>query len=160
MKKLIVVFIAALVVIFAVGAVYFINEKKQDIATSDYNPYDKENLNVETVKLLSDPNYQSIITLNNLEEKIATGETVFAYFFGPTCGTCKEATPHLMSVAKELDVQIDQLNMLEYVEGWEKFHIEETPVLAVYQNGEEIARTQGNLGTEGFKAFISNYVHN
>lgn len=157
MKKLMIIFIAVLVVVFAIGMVYVMKEKKEDIATSNYNPYDKEDLNVETIKLLDNPDYQSIITMKNLEEKIATGNKVFAYFFGPTCGTCKEATPLLMPVAKELGVQVDQLNMLEYQEGWQKFNIEETPVLAVYQDGKEIARTQGNLGTEGFKAFISNY---
>lgn len=155
MKKLIVVFIAILVVVFAVGAVYVMNEKKNNLATSDYNPYDKKDLNVETIKLLDNENYQSIITLTDLQSKIESGETVFAYFFGPTCETCKETTPVLMPVAKQLSVQVDQLNMLEYPDGWQIFGIEETPVLAVYKNGKEVSRTQGNLGTEGFKTFIS-----
>ena len=159
MKKLIVIFIAALVDVFALGAVYAMNQKKEEIATNEYNPYDKTNLNAETIKLLSDENYQNIITLTDLEKKITSGETVFAYFFGPTCKTCKEVTPILMPVAKSLGVQVDQLNMLEYQEGWGTFNIEETPVLAVYKDGKEVARTQGNLGEEGFKTFISNHMN-
>ena len=155
MKKLIVIFIAALVVVFAVGAVYVMNHKKNGIAASDYHPYDKEDLNVETIKLLDNENYQSIITLKDLQAKIESGETVFAYFFGPTCSICKVTTPVLMPVAKELGIQVDQLNMLEYPDGWEIFGIVETPVLAVYKDGKEISRTKGNLGTEGFKSFIS-----
>lgn len=133
------------------------NNKKNDIAMSDYNPYDKTDLNVETIKLLDNENYQSIITLSDLRAKIEAGGTVFAYFFGPTCDTCKETTPVLMPVAKELGIQVDQLNMLEYPDGWQIFGIEETPVLAVYKDGKEVSRTKGNLGTEGFKSFISNY---
>ena len=78
MKKLIVIFIAALVVVFALGAVYAMNQKKEEIATNEYNPYDKTNLNAETIKLLSDENYQNIITLTDLEKKITAGGTGFA----------------------------------------------------------------------------------
>lgn len=157
MKKLIVIVIAVLVVVFAIGAIYVMDNKKKELATSAYNPYDKEDLNIETIKLLDKEDYQSIITLNNLVTKIESGQTVFAYFFGPTCDTCLLTTPVLMPVAKELGVQVDQLNMLEYTEGWQMFGIEETPVLAVYKDGKEVSRTQGNMGTEGFRTFISNY---
>ena len=120
------------------------------------NPYDTEELYQSTIDLLDDENYQNIIVPNVLEEKIASGDKVYAYLFSPECIHCKSFTPKLMPLAEENDIQIDQLNVLEYEEEWDKYGINATPTLIVFENGEEVTRLVGDYEKEMIQQFFDN----
>lgn len=124
------------------------------------NPYDTNNLNQATIDLLDDKNYQNIIVPQALEEKIASGEKTLAYMFSPTCTYCKSFTPTLMAVASDLDLQIDQLNVLEYDDAWDDYRITGTPTLIYFENGEEVARISGDYPEKDVRAFFEANVLN
>ena len=124
------------------------------------NPYDTDNLNQATIDLLDDENYQNIILPKALEEKIASGEETIAYMFSPLCTHCKNFTPKLMSVASDLDLQVDQLNVLEYDDAWDDYRITGTPTLIYFENGEEVTRIVGDYEEEDIRAFFQANVLN
>ena len=124
------------------------------------NPYDTDNLNQATIDLLDDENYQNIILPAALDEKIQSGEKTIAYLFSPTCIHCKNFTPTLMSVASDLDLQIEQLNVLEYPKEFDKYHLTGTPTLIVFENGEQLVRIVGDYPEEDIRAFFEANVLN
>ncbi len=124
------------------------------------NPYDTDDLNQSTIDLLDDENYQNIIVPKDLEEKIASGEKTIAYFFSPECVHCKNFTPKLMSVATDVDLQVDQLNVLEYDDAWDQYRITGTPTLIYFENGVEEARLSGDYPEEDIRAFFNANVLN
>ena len=124
------------------------------------NPYDKDDLNQATIDLLDDKNYQNIILPTALDEKIQSGEKTIAYLFSPTCVHCKNFTPKLMSVASDVDLQIDQLNVLEYDDAWDQYSITGTPTLIYFENGQEVARISGDYPEEDIRAFFQANVLN
>lgn len=122
------------------------------------NPYGTNNLQQSTINLLDDENYQNIILPDALEKKIASGEPVLAYMFSPECPHCKKLTPKLMPIADELDLQIDQLNILEYDKGWDEYNIEYTPTLIYFEDGKEVDRLVGDAPEEGIRQFFDEVV--
>lgn len=152
MKKL-AIFGGVIVALFA-AIIVLTNMSNKDKLKD--NPYDKKDLQQSTIDLLNDKNYQNIILPEPLEEKIASGEPVFAYLFSPECGYCMKMTPKLMPIAKDLDIQIDQLNVLEYPDQWTKYNLEATPTLIVFNDGKEITRLVGEYDKETIREFFTN----
>ena len=124
------------------------------------NPYDTDDLDQATIDLLDDENYQNIILPKALDEKIKSGEKTLAYMFSPLCTHCKSFTPKLMSVASDLDLQIDQLNVLEYDDAWDQYRITGTPTLIYFENGQEVSRISGDYPEEDIRAFFEANVLN
>lgn len=79
MKKILI--FGGLVIVLFIGIVLLTN-----MATSEKvegNPYGKDSLHPETVKLLDNEHYQNVITPDELEEDLSSGETMTVYFFSP-----------------------------------------------------------------------------
>jgi len=119
------------------------------------NPYDTDNLQQSTIDLLDDENYQNIILPDDLQAKIYSGEGVFAYMFSPDCGYCMQFTPKLMTVAEQEDIQIDQLNVLEYQNAWTTYQLTHTPTLIYFENGEEVTRIVGDKDEKSIRQFFA-----
>lgn len=155
MQKLLII-IGAVVLLFAaiIGLTWYSNSSK----IKDYNPYDKKDLNQATIDLLDNENYQSIILPGDLEKKIASGEPTVAYMFSPICEHCKKFTPKLMPIAKELDIEVDQLNVFEYDEAWDTYSITGTPTLIYFNEGKEVTRIVGDYDEEDIRAFFEGTV--
>ena len=119
------------------------------------NPYGTDDLQQSTIDLLDDENYQNIILPNDLDDKIASGEKVYAYLFSPECPHCQNFTPKLMPIAKDMGIHIDQLNLLEYNDQSAKYSIEYTPTLIVFENGEEVTRLVGDHDETSVKSFFN-----
>ena len=154
MKKLWIIG-GVVVLLFAaiIGLTYYSNaEKLKD------NPYDKKNLNQATIDLLDDENYQEIILPDDLKKQIASGEPTLAYMFSPVCTHCQSFTPKLMKVVNELDVDIVQLNVLEYDEAWATYGITATPTLIYFNEGKEVTRLVGDYDEEATRAFLKGTV--
>ncbi|TFB21735.1 thioredoxin [Filobacillus milosensis] len=156
MKKLL-IFGSVIIVLFIVTALLTNMAETQEV---EDNPYGKSSLKNSTVELLDNPNYQNIITPEDLEEKLQSEESVTVYFFSPECHYCIETTPRLMPLAEELSVDIQQYNLLEFQQGWNEYNIQATPTLVHYENGEEVARIKGAAPNEQFQAFFEEHVIN
>lgn len=154
MKKL-GILAAIVVILFAViiGLTNLSNKSKLE-----NNPYGTDNLKQSTIDLLDDENYQNIILPDALREKIASGEPVVAYLFSPECPHCKEMTTRLMPIAKEMNVHIDQLNILEYEKGWDEYNVEYTPTLIYFEDGKEVQRMVGAHPDENIRKFFEEVV--
>ncbi|MGE7919899.1 thioredoxin family protein [Viridibacillus sp. NPDC093762] len=149
MKKLLII-AGVIVVIF--GLIIVLNNQGNEEKLKA-NLYDKDDLKQSTINLLSDKNYQNIITPTELEKKLSKGDSAVVYFFSPECTHCKAATPKLMPIAKELGVHIDQLNLLEY-DLFDKYGIKGTPTLSYFKDGKEIQRMEGDADEATFEAFL------
>lgn len=151
MKKVI-IFGSAIVILFIAIALLTNASQTQKI---EGNPYGKDDLDTATIDILDDPNYQNLILPEELEEQLENGEEVTVYFFSPQCEFCLEATPRLVEVADEVNVDIKQYNLLEFEQGWNDYNIRSTPTLIHFENGEEVDRLLGAAPNEEFEAFLS-----
>ena len=156
MKKLAIV--GAVIVLLFAGIIVLTNMKNSE--KLEDNPYGTDNLKQSTIDLLDDKNYQNIILPDALAKKIESGDGVVGYFFSPECSHCKNFTPKLMPIADELDVQVDQLNILEYTNEWDTYNITATPTLIYFENGEEVARLEGDAPDETTRQFFNDIVLN
>lgn len=139
MKKVI-IFLLIIIGLFA--ALFFVN-KAQNEEKSEGNIYGKDTLHPETVKQLDDPNYQNIILPEELDKKLENGEDVTVYFFSPTCPHCVRTTPVVAPLAKDMSVDLEQYNLLEFDQGWNDYGIESTPTIVQYKDGKEVNRIVG-----------------
>lgn len=154
MKKLAIV--GAVIVLLFAAIIVLTNMKNNE--KLENNPYGTDNLKQSTIDLLDDENYQNIILPDALAEKIDSGDGVVGYFFSPECSHCQNYTPKLMPIADELDVQVDQLNVLEYADEWTTYNIQATPTLIYFENGEEVARLEGDAPDETTRQFFNDVV--
>ena len=150
MKKLAI--IGGIVIVLFIGIIVLTNMSNSD--KMEDNPYGTDNLDQATIDLLDDENYQNIILPEDLEEKIESGEGVFAYMFSPLCGHCMQFTPKLMAVAEEEGIQIDQLNVLEYEDAWTTYKLEFTPTLIYFEDGKEVTRMVGDDSEDKIRQFF------
>ncbi|MFD0586690.1 thioredoxin family protein [Paenibacillus sp. GCM10027627] len=123
-------------------------------------------LNPETKALLDNPNYQNIILPDQLDKKIADKEDFYVYMFSASCKYCQVATPQLVPIAQELNVDFPMFNLLEFPTYQTKLNVEYTPTILYFQDGVEVDRLEGGIREEGttqgnslddFKAFLSKY---
>lgn len=119
------------------------------------NPYGTDNLSSATIDLLDNKHYQNIILPDELDKRINSGEATTVYFFSPTCVHCKNTTPMVSPLAKELDVDLLQYNLIEFEQGWKGYGITATPTIVFYQDGEEQVRVEGAQSEEVFTNFFN-----
>lgn len=141
MKKL----VLYLSIVIALFALLFIidqqSQKKTNEAVAEeaqqlYNTT-PDKLNPATVKQLNDPNYQFVILPDELKQRINNNEDLFVYFFSPTCSYCVATTPHLVTIAEEVGVEIHQFNKLEFDSiAVNQYGVTETPTLVYFSNGQ------------------------
>ena len=150
MKKLAI--IGGIVIVLFIGIIVLNNMSNSD--KLEDNPYGTDNLNQATIDQLDDENYQNIILPEDLEAKIESGEDVFAYLFSPLCSYCMQFTPKLMEVAGEKDIQIDQLNVLEFESAKATYNLEATPTLIYFEDGKEVTRMVGDDSEDKIRQFF------
>ena len=124
------------------------------------NPYGTDELAASTIDLIGNENYDNIVLPETLFEKIEAGESVTAYYFHPECQYCMQMTPVMMPIAKELDVNVLQYNMLEFgnqAGPGTAYNIEQWPALVHYENGEEVGRMVGAQPEENIRAFFNEF---
>ena len=153
MKKLAIV--GGVVVLLFAAIIVLTNMKNADKMKD--NPYGTDELNQSTIDLLGNENYKNIILPDALAEKVASGEGVVGYFFSPECGYCMNYTPKMMPIAKDLDIEVNQLNLLEY-DTWDTYKITATPTLIYFEDGKEVARIEGDASEEATRQFFNDVV--
>ena len=154
MKKLM-IFGGIIVLLF--GALAIVTNMSQANLVEG-NPYGKNKLHPETIKLLNDPLYGNLILPTELEQELAQRDDLFVYFFQSTCPACKETTPVLVPVAEQLDIDLKKYNLLEFNQGWADYQIEFTPTLVYFHQGEEVDRITGMYSAEEFTAWFEKHI--
>lgn len=159
MRNKMVLILGAFIVLF--GALYFVTSYKNNQAVNEgNNPYGKDRLQQETIDQLDDPLYQNQITPEKLNERLDAEESVTVYFYSPTCSHCQKATPVLVPVAEDLDIDLKKVNLLEFDDQWQTYGIEGVPAVVHYENGVEVDRISGEQPEEVFKDFFNKNVLN
>lgn len=153
MKKVI-IFLAVIIVLFG-GLAIMNNMQKNESA--DENAYGKNELQQSTIDQLDDPNYQFIITPDELEKKLQNEKQTYVYFYSPECSHCLNATPKVVKTAKDQNTEINQFNLLEFEDGWDQYEIESTPTIVVYENGKEVDRKVGDDAEDSFTNFFKKH---
>lgn len=154
MKKL-AIFGGIIVILFV--AIITLTNMSNESKLKD-NPYGTNDLKQSTIDLLSDKNYQNIILPDAFAKKVESGEGVVGYFFSPECSHCKNYTPKLMPIAKKLNVEVHQVNVLEYPELWQEYALEATPTLIYFEDGKEFARLTGDAPNDTTKQFFNDTI--
>lgn len=145
-------------VVILIGALYFVNNYKNEKALSSANnPYKKEDLHQETIDQLDDPLYGNIIVPEDLDQMLEDKEDVTVYYYSPTCVYCQKTTPVVVPLTEELDIDMKKMNLLEF-DKKDDYDIEGTPTIVHYEEGEEVARISGERPEEDFREFFETYV--
>lgn len=96
-----------------------------------------DKLNPATVKQLKDPEYQNIILPDQLKQQLDNKESLFVYFFSPTCSFCQISTPLINAIAADAGVTLYQFNKLEFDhEARTRYNVTETPTLIYFKEGQ------------------------
>ncbi|MFJ8461538.1 thioredoxin family protein [Lysinibacillus xylanilyticus] len=156
MKKLLI--IGSVIVVLFIAIVMLTKVSNESKLTSAKNPYGDKELKQETIDQLDDENYQNIMLPDELDKKIKAGEDVNAYFFSPVCVHCQAFTPVLMPMAKELGVDIAQINVYEYGDLFDQYNLEATPTFIHFEDGKEVNRFVGALPEEELRAYLKTEV--
>lgn len=151
MKKIF-IFLSIIIVLFV--ALGFLTKMQNEKKVSEENPYGKDTLHPETISLLDDPNYQNIINPEDLQNKLENKEDVTVYFYSPTCGHCRNTTPIVAPLAKDMNINLVQFNLLEFDNGWDQYGIKETPTVVQYRDGKEVNRIVGYQEKEVFETWF------
>lgn len=149
MKKL-VIFTVALLALFI--SIVLIGQAQDKKAQNKYDPKAKSlygvsasQLNPETVKQLNDKNYQSIITSDKLQKKIANKDTFYVYFFSPLCPHCKRSTPYVNDAFKTAGQVVYQYNVLEDQSAFSTYGFDATPTTIYFKDGEIADKVVGEV---------------
>ncbi|WP_445613583.1 thioredoxin domain-containing protein [Geobacillus sp. YF-1] len=151
MKKL-VIWGGLIAILFAVIAWMTKLEQKEE---AEGNPFHKSRLHPATVDQLDDPNYRNIILPAELKRELAAGKSLTVYFYSPLCPHCQRTTPIVVPLAKQLGIDLQLFNLLEFEEGWDDYRIEATPTIVHYEGGKETKRIEGYHDEQTFREFFS-----
>ncbi|HHY74831.1 MAG TPA: thioredoxin family protein [Bacillus bacterium] len=151
MKKII-IFGTIIIGIFVLLGIFTSMENKQKAIV---NPYNKETLHPATIEQLKDPIYENIILPDELTKLLDDKGSAFIYFYSPTCSHCKTTSPVVVPMAKELGINLQLFNLLEFDDGWDTYKIEGTPTIVHFENGEEVSRIEGGVEAEQFREWFN-----
>ncbi|HLQ82909.1 MAG TPA: thioredoxin family protein [Pseudogracilibacillus sp.] len=156
MRNKMIIIIGVIVVLF-VGLIVINNVKNDKKVATDDNPYGDMKLHQETIDQLDDPLYQNIILPDQLDRKLAKKEDLTVYYFSPTCIHCINATPVVVPLVDELDIDMKKMNLLEF-DKMEDYEIRGTPTIIHYEKGVEVARFEGAAEEEKYRKFFEENV--
>src|SRR5699024_548917 len=158
MKNKMVSIIVAVFVLF--GGLFFVtNYKNKKVVDGSVNPYGKDKLNHQTIYNLVDLLYQNIILPNDLEYRLERRKSTTIYFFSPDCVHCQRTTTVLVPLVEDNDIDLVQMNLMEFEDEKAEYDIEGTPTMVHFDNGNEVARIVGEHPEDEFQSFFDEYVN-
>lgn len=157
MGKKITIIVSVVVVLFI--ALFFALNYKNNKALEGDNPYGTKDLDQATIDQLGDPLYGNQILPDELMDQVESGEPTTVYFYSPTCVYCQQTTPYLVPLTEKMGVDMKKMNLLEFREAGASFGVRSTPTVIHYENGEEIARLEGQHPEEQYEQFFNEFVH-
>lgn len=98
--------------------------------------------------------YTNPITVEELQKENSKEKETFVYFYQTDCIYCKKTSPIVLPLAKEMNIDLKELNLQEDTAGWDEFNIEGTPTIVHFKNGKEINRLHGQQTEEVFREWF------
>lgn len=154
LKKKMILIVA--IVVALIAAIVLLNNMKNSEKLVD-NPYGTDKLSQPTIDLLNNPLYDNIIVPEDLDKKLADGETITVYYFSPTCSYCVQTTPIVVPLLEELEIDMVKMNLLEF-DKTDHYEIKGTPTIIHYVDGIEVGRISGLQDEETFRQFFGEVV--
>lgn len=151
MKKIIIFALIVIGIFVLLGVVTNLKNNEQ----AEGNPYKKDTLHPDTIKQLNDPIYQNLILPDELTQILQNNGSAFIYFYSPTCSHCKTTSPVVVPMAKELGINLQLFNLLEFEDGWDTYQINGTPTIIHFENGKEVSRIEGGVAADEFEKWFN-----
>lgn len=87
--------------------------------------------------------YQNQISSEELEKLVNSNKPSYVYFYQTDCIYCKEVSPVIIPMAKEMGIELKEHNLQENPDNWEKYGIEGTPTIILFEDKKEVKRIVG-----------------
>ena len=115
-----------------------------------------ENIITEAPEITPEPMEEIVLTKDNFDAEIAGETPILVDFWASWCAPCMMLAPAVEELAKESDgsYRIGKVNVDEQLALSERFEISAIPLLIVFKNGEEVARSVGYMEKEQLLALI------
>lgn len=94
------------------------------------------------------------ISVEKLQNDLLKKEDYFVYFYQTDCLACKETSPIVVPMAKEMNIDLKKLNLQEDAAGWKEFEIKGTPTIVYFKNGKEENRIFAKQSEKAFKQWF------
>jgi thioredoxin 1 len=104
---------------------------------------------------ISSYSYDDKISINKLDSLIKNKKSAVVYFYSPNCVHCEETSPILIPLAKKLNIDLKEFNILKYDSGWGKYKVSGTPTIIFYKNGAEVKRLIGSHSQEEMQQWLT-----
>lgn len=105
-------------------------------------------------KYNKDVEYEKNISVEELEKGLLEKEDYFVYFYQTDCIYCKETSPIIIPMAKEMKLDLKEVNLQDEISGWKKFNVEGTPTIIRFKDGVEVDRIHGLQSEDIFKKWF------
>jgi thiol-disulfide isomerase/thioredoxin len=152
MKKIILLIVIPTLLFVSLAVINNVQKNQTNQANNDaaqrLYATDADQLNPETVKLLKDKNYQTVITKQTLLQKLKNKDDFYVYFFSPTCPHCKRSTAHVNAAFKQVGLNVYQYNVLEDQSAFAEYQFDATPTIIHFQNGVKHDQAIGEISNE------------
>lgn len=104
-------------------------------------------------EIQSESNFISL-SVEDLKEKISSGETIFVYFHSPSSEHSKNMINTLSPIVEDLDIKVYQVDVNINDYAWDLFGIEAVPTIIFYEDFFEVNRLIGAASLESTKLFF------
>ncbi|WP_018765342.1 thioredoxin family protein [Bacillus sp. 105MF] len=100
--------------------------------------------------------YKNQITPEQLQQDLSNHKTKIVYFYKTTCPHCQRISPIVVPMTKNMNIDMQVLNLEEYKQGWDMFQIKGTPTIISYKDGKEMNRILGEQSLQTFQTWFEN----
>ena len=103
--------------------------------------------------------FQKKNIMEKFNDVIKSNEPVLVDFFAEWCGPCKMMKPILEDLKKQIgdSARIIKIDVDQYEELANKYHIQSVPTLMIFKNGEPVWRQSGIMQAADIKEVIEKY---
>ena len=103
---------------------------------------------------------EKVITENNIEEILASGQPVLIDFWATWCGPCRVLSPTVDEIASEYEgrVIVAKCNVDDCEDIAARFGVRNIPSLMYFKGGEMVARSAGLVSKAEIKSKLDSII--